>query len=426
MSMTTVAPVSPDPLRGAGPTPGPLRGTEPGPLRGTDATPGPLRGTRPTDTATVGRVPRSGPADIAIELVTGFDRFLELEADWNDAVDRAGVTHPFLCHEWFHTWWDCFGGGNRSLHILIARQDGRIVAIAPLMCERVLTYGVSVRKLDLLHNDHTPRADFVIAGPRDDAYRAIWQGLHDARREWDVLQLSRLPPDSPTRATIEGLAGADHCSTGVWHGDVSPYLTLSGTWESYLASLGAKFRSNLRNRLARLTKFGEPTLEVLDDVDAIARGRDDAIRLEASGWKAQAGTSIQSDPAVERFYRLLAERATARGWLRLLFLTAGGRRIATSYGSCYRGRLFLFKTGYDPEYATCSPFKLLTYFAIQAAYAEGLTEIDFLGDAEPWKLEWTHASRAHDWLYVFSLSRRAQLLHWMKFQMVPELKKWRA
>jgi CelD/BcsL family acetyltransferase involved in cellulose biosynthesis len=406
---------------------------------------GPLRGALPTTIDTemvavgrvpqsgsagqgsivVGRVPRSGPADAAIEIVSAFDRFVELEADWNDAVERAQVTHPFLTHEWFRTWWECFGAG-RSLHIVIARQDGQIVAIAPLMRERTHTYGVPARTLDLLHNDHTPRADFIIAGPRDEAYRAIWQALQKTADEWDILQLSRLPEDSPTRAIVERLAGAGRCSTGVWRGDVSPYLTLTGTWDSYLASLSAKFRSNLRNRLSRLAKIGEPALEVLDDPGAIEQAREDAIRLEASGWKAQAGTSIRSDAALERFYTRLAERATARGWLRLLFLTAGGRRIATSYGSCYRGRLFLFKTGYDPDYATCAPFKLLTSFAIQAAYEEGLTEIDFLGDAEPWKLEWTRASRAHEWLYVFSSTRRAQLLHWMKFQMVPELKKWRA
>ena len=31
----------------------------------------------------------------------------------------------------------------------------------------------------------------------------------------------------------------------------------------------------------------------------------------------------------------------------------------------------------------------------------GLTEVDFLGDAEPWKLEWTSTGRGHDWLFVF-------------------------
>jgi CelD/BcsL family acetyltransferase involved in cellulose biosynthesis len=136
--------------------------------------------------------------------------------------------------------------------------------------------------------------------------------------------------------------------------------------------------------------------------------------------------SVRPSRRIQRFYTLLAERAAARGWLRLMFLNVGGRRIATSYGSRFDHRLFLFKTGYDPAYATGSPFKVLTCFAIERAYAESLRELDFLGDAEPWKLEWTRTSRAHDWLFVFSGSVRARLLHSVKFQVVPELKRWRA
>jgi len=178
--------------------------------------------------------------------------------------------------------------------------------------------------------------------------------------------------------------------------------------------------------MSRLTNIGEPVLEILEDPEAIERACADAWRLEASGWKADAGTSIGSDPAVQRFYTLLAERATTYGWMRLLFLKVGGRRIAVSYSASYDGRLFLFKTGYDREFHTCSPFKVLTYLAAQDAYARGLREIDFLGDTEPWKQEWTPAARGHDWLFIFSNSRRARLLHSIKFQMAPELRKWRA
>jgi CelD/BcsL family acetyltransferase involved in cellulose biosynthesis len=367
---------------------------------------------------------RSGSA-IATQVISDYSAFLDLEAEWNDAVDRARVTDPFLRHAWLRTWWDCFAG-DRQLHVIVVRRDERILAIAPLMRETVQMYGLPIRKIDFIHNDHTPRIDFIVTGRTDEGYRAIWDALFETRDRWDLLQLSRIPRASGTRDAIQRLAQEQRCATGVWEGDVSPYLTLTGTWEEYHAGLSAKFRSNLRNRLSRLAKLGTPALEILEDAPSIAAARDEALRLEASGWKQQSGTSIRSDSAVERFYTLLADRATREGWLRLMFLTSGGRRIATSYGSRFGNRLFLFKTGYDPEFATCSPFKLLTWFAIQAAYAEGLSEVDFLGDAEPWKLEWTDTSRPHDWLFVFSGSVRARLLHSVKFQMVPELKKWRA
>lgn len=368
---------------------------------------------------------RAADGAITSQVVTDYEPFVRLEREWNNAVRRAKVPHPFLLHEWFRTWWDCFGT-NRRLHVVVVRDGEEIVAIAPLMTEQIHMYGVPARKVDLLHNDHTPRADVIVSGCPHVAYDAIWEALRDTSDQWDVLQLSRLPDQSPTRMALACLAEREGFATGTWRGDASPYVALSGTWDSYHASLPAKFRSNLRNRLARLRAYGEPQLEILDRPEDVAAAREDALRLEASGWKDETRTSITSDPSVQRFYSLLTERAAGRGWLRLMFLTVGGRRIATAFGSCFDGRLFLVKTGYDPAYASCAPFKLLMYLATRRAFADGLQEIDFLGDAEPWKLEWTSTSRVHDWLYVFPHTIRARLLHSLKFQVVPELKRWRA
>ena len=46
----------------------------------------------------------------------------------------------------------------------------------------------------------------------------------------------------------------------------------------------------------------------------------------------------------------------------------------------------------------------------------------FLGDSEPWKLEWTSTTRAHDWLFVFAGTPRGRLMHPLKFQLVPFLR----
>jgi CelD/BcsL family acetyltransferase involved in cellulose biosynthesis len=362
---------------------------------------------------------------VTTDVVGDYASFVALETEWNDAVERAHVPHPFLRHEWVRTWWDCFQGG-RQLHVIVVRDADRIVGIAPLMRETATSYGLPIRRLALLANDHTPRTDILVAGHADEVYRAIWQTLREDIDHWDVVQLTQLLKGSPTIPALTRLAAADSLPIGTWKSNDSPCLELAGTWDSYWASLSAKFRSNVRNRLSRLTQIGEPELEILSERTAIAGACGDAWRLEASGWKDQEGTSICSDPAVRRFYTLLAERAADRGWLRLVFLTVGGRRIAVSYSAIYDGRLFLLKTGHDREFHTCSPFKLLTYLAAQDGYARGLREIDFLGDTEPWKQEWTPAARPHEWLFVFSNSRRARLLHSIKFQMAPEIKKWRA
>ena len=372
------------------------------------------------------REPRIPNPESRVTIIRDYEQFVAVEHEWNDAVERAHIQHPFLRHEWVRTWWDSFAV-DQQLHIVIVRSDDRIVGIAPLMREKTVVYGLPVRRLALLANDHTPRTDFVIAGDENEVYGAIWNSLTSETERWDVLQLTQLPRASGTIPAMTRLASAGDWPIGTWKSSDSPYLELAGTWERYWASLSAKFRSNVRNRLTRLRQIGEPSLEILSDKAAIAAACGDVWRLEASGWKDKEGTSIGSDPAIQKFYTLLAERGGERGWLRLLFLTVGGKRIAVSYSAVYDGRLFLLKTGHDRAFHACSPFKLLTYFAVQEAYARGLREIDFLGDTEPWKQEWASTARGHDWLFIFSTSRRARLLHSIKFQMAPEIKKkWRA
>jgi CelD/BcsL family acetyltransferase involved in cellulose biosynthesis len=134
---------------------------------------------------------------LTVETITDERTFLQLQSEWDDAVERAQIGHPFLSHDWLRTWWECFRGEAR-LHIVVVRSAGRIVAIAPLMFERARMYGMPVRRIRLLQNDHSPRADFIVVNPATQAYRAIWTALFHERHSWDVLQLSQLPPETPT------------------------------------------------------------------------------------------------------------------------------------------------------------------------------------------------------------------------------------
>ena len=167
----------------------------------------------------------------SVDTISDYAAFVDFEPEWNETVARAGITHPFLRHEWVRTWWDCFGAGRR-LHILVVRSDNRIIAIAPLMRESTQMYGLPVRRICFLQNDHTPRTDIIVTERPGDACRAIWNALRNGRERWDLLQLNQLPKDSPTRELIAGLAAADGCTTGLWQSGDAPYLELTGTWDS--------------------------------------------------------------------------------------------------------------------------------------------------------------------------------------------------
>ncbi len=353
--------------------------------------------------------------------MSDYQTFLALEPVWNELIASSGLNHPFGEHLWHRTWWECFGGGC-AFRVLVAWDGGEPIGIAPLILKPARMCGINANVLGFFYNDHVPRADFIIARNRPEAYHAIWKHLREDN-SWDVLQLSQLTDDSETRRQILLFTERDRFSSGVWQSCASPYLPLTSSYEAYASSLAAKHRANLRNRNKRLRAMGEVHSETICSNRDLNGDLADLCRLEAAAWKGEENTAIACSPQRLRFYSLLAERSAERDWLRLHFLRAGNARVACDFSLEYNNRLFLLKTGYDPAYAAYSPYNLLLESVLHSAFEKGLVEYDLLGDNLDWKSRWTSLVRPHEWLFVFGESLKGRLLHTAKFQVAPLLKR---
>jgi CelD/BcsL family acetyltransferase involved in cellulose biosynthesis len=366
-----------------------------------------------------------GPSgDLHVEVVSDPQEFAALEPLWNQLIDEARPGHPFLEHSWVRTWWECFGHAMR-LQILLVTRGGRVVAIAPLVEDSVRMFGVTLRRLGFFYNSHVPRQEFLVAQYAEEAYTAIWNHLGRGSR-WDILQLNQLEQESRTLREMELHARAYGRPVETWLSGNCPYVPVRASfasWSQYLSSLPAKHRSNLRNRMKRLSEAGSVEIETIDSHSGLAQALDDGIRLESAAWKGEEGTAIGCDPNLSRFYRDFARQAAERGWLRLHFLKAGGERVAFDYSLQYRGRMFLLKHGYHPDYARLSPSQLLLQGVLECAFGEGLEEYEILGDNTEWKQNWTSEVKKHYWLFAFSNSWRAGYAHAAKFRAAPLLKR---
>lgn len=365
---------------------------------------------------------QEAPGVLSVEAVWDFRSFLDLEPVWNRLSEEAGLGHPFLSHEWVRTWWECFGRG-KELHILVVKEGNKALAIAPLMVSQKRLYGFQVRCLEFIYNSHVPRFDFIVARRPEEAYRAVWDYLRQRERLWDVLELCQLPAGSRTLEEVPRLAAADGLLVGLWRSDDSPYLPLGGSWDAYLKSIPRKHRQNLRRRLKRLQELGRVEVEVICSNEELEGVLEEGFRIEGAAWKAEAGTAISSDTATRRFYTQLALKVSRRGWLRLVFLTVQGQRIAFFYGLACHNKYFVLKPGYDPRFSSYSPSNLLYYLLLPKLFAQGLAELDFLGKAEESKLDWTRQVRSHYWLYVLRNKPGLRFLHQMKFGLVPWLQR---
>ncbi len=362
-----------------------------------------------------------GLAEIRVETISEYQAFLDLEPVWNEVAEAAGLDHPFLEHAWVRTWWECFGAGS-TLQILVLKAGDQTVAIAPLILTNARMWGIKVRRLGFFYNAHVPRADFLIAQRPGEVYRAIWNHLSQ-RRNWDLLQLCQLSEGCATLEAIPGLAAPDGCEIVTWMSGASPYLPIRDSWDKYFNNLPGKHRANLRNRFKRLNGIGPVEVESIASAEQVAGGLDAALELEAAAWKGKARTAISCDADVTQFYAALSHRAAERGWMRLNFLRAGPQRIAFDYSLSYKNRIHLLKLGYDPAYAPYSPSNLLLFLILQSTFERGIGEYDFLGESADWKLQWTKQARPNYWLFVFSSAYKGRLLHLIKSQIVPLLKR---
>jgi GNAT acetyltransferase-like protein len=364
-----------------------------------------------------------GQLPLDVQLVTDYQAFVQLEPIWNRLVEEAGTDHPFVRHEWICTWWDTFKPDGQ-LYIILVKEGSKAVALAPLMLDRGKIYGCSVRRLRGIANIYTERFDFILGSRPQEACETIWRFLARHASEWDMLELRQVPEGAQVSQHVMRAAFEDQFLLGQWHSTDGPYIPIMPTqqsWDRYLKSLSKKHVSNLRGRAKGLHRLGTVQCEIVEGGEHLAEDLQEAFLLEAAAWKGQAGTAILNAPDRLNFYRRLLSLAAERGWLRLHFLTVNGKRIAVQMALQFQNKLYILKSGYDPHYAAFAPSLVLCEMMLREAWTRQLSEVDFLGSSERWKLEWAKQARAHCWLFVFPNRRRPRLLHRLKFKVVPRL-----
>ena len=399
---------------GVAPSLGRMEALDPGTAAGLDP---PARDATGTEAAVGIDVRELHASTALVQLAPAWDK---LRAE---IVARGGTAGPFLRREWIAVQAQAIA--PRGYRLLAAWQGGELRGLLPLVAESRRLSGAPARILRSLSDEHSQRFDALVAG--DDVARAlIAHLLRD--RSWDVIELRDAVTEARTGvAALAGAARAAGCAVELWPSLLSPYLPLPATTAA-LEDLGtAKFRANLKRRKRKLEReVGSVRYQCLSrgaGPEELAAAIEDALRLEAAGWKGAAGTAIACDEALVHRYRTLAATFARRGELALYFLVLNGERRAFKLGIVDDGVCYLFKTGYDPALSSYGPGYLLVEAMLHDLIGRGVHTLDFLGDDAPWKREWTDLTRAHAWHHLFRDSWRGRALRAWKYVALPALRR---
>jgi CelD/BcsL family acetyltransferase involved in cellulose biosynthesis len=314
--------------------------------------------------------------------------FDAIQDDWNRLLLTSAANNIFLRWEWIYTWWTHFSNA-RELQIIAVRDGAQLVGLVPLYLEKASPFRRSLRFCsDELSPDYV---DVIAAPDREIAVCSVISDFLQDKLSWDLCSLENLRSDSLFYEHIiaKRIRNNSRC------GHICPYVALHGNFDSYFnerLQSGLKRFHLPKKRRTLFEELGVKHTVALTDAD-LKIGLAELFRLHDERARTIGRETTFTQPTVQRFHIEVSQLFLKQGFLNLQLLWSGNRAISASYGFNYRQKVYLFQSGFDPEWGKTSAGAVLTQIMIEEAYAKQFTEFDFLKGMENYKSLWANASR---------------------------------
>ncbi|MFH1382983.1 MAG: GNAT family N-acetyltransferase [Chloroflexota bacterium] len=301
------------------------------------------------------------------------ESFESLTACWNDTHQYLPWTPLFVLPAWLKVWWQELGAGS-ELHLGAIREDGHVVGIAPLLVKEAQAAIVG-------SPDVCDYLDFVIApGKETDFYNILLDDLK--KQAIHHLDLRPLRPESTVCAHLVNIARqrGDEVIPGAE--DVSVELDLPATWEEYLRGLDGKQRHEIGRKLRRLAGEGKVEYRTVKDKEAMPEALEAFFKMftESRQDKAMFLTDKR-----ESFFRSMTGAMAEISLLRFGVLDLDKQPVAMVLYFDYKDSVYLYNSGYNPDYSSLSVGVLCKVLCIQECIQQGKKKFDFLKGDETYK-----------------------------------------
>lgn len=280
-------------------------------------------------------------------------------AFWDRLARQSAEPNPFL-ESWYLLPALRSLDPRGSARLLVCESDGELTGLLPI------SFHPRYYRYPLPHLTGWRHANAFVGTPLIAAGReeAFWSALlawADANAGAALfLHLADLPLDGPVARALETVGDRQGRGAMLVHREERAMLASRLDPGAYCAAaLTGKKRKELRRQHARLTELGAVTFERQRDESGLEAWTDAFLRLEASGWKGGAGSSMGSVPATAALFRAALAGAAARGKLERLALVLDGRPIAMLATFLTPPGAFSYKTAFDERFARFSPGVLL-------------------------------------------------------------------
>ena len=281
----------------------------------------------------------------------------------------------FILPAWLKAWWECFGEEEEPC-LYSFWESGRLVGLAPLRKK-----GKTARFIGSA--DVCDYLDFITSPGKE---KAFFMALLPVLQNQGIHKLE-LESQHPASRVFEGVFSAsleDRFPAKFYFAreDLSFEKPLPGTWDDYLASLSKKQRHEVRRKLRRLER--ETSSYRYRDID-----QEEAVEEFIPSFLALFGRNPEKANFLtaqrEQFFKRLITLTARKNLARFGLLEIDGEVAAAVLYFDYRGRVYLYNSGYVPEYGHLSAGLLSKVQCLKYSIERGSTVFDFLKGQEVYK-----------------------------------------
>lgn len=318
-----------------------------------------------------------------IELVESNEQWGNIKKVWNDLLEKSKINVPFLTYQWQKIWWDFFGN-DKELRIFVGYNiDGTVSGIAPFYAE-TSENGRRIYRF-IGGEDISDYLDFIVEKDCEAEFIKSVLSYIIKEEKWDEFRLFNIPDESNTSNALQDYCRANSLNISIEKGKNCPVLMLPGGWDKYMQGLNGKSRHELRRKIRKVEKELKDIQYTSTDVSRdFEKDIHDFLLLHRKASKEKA---LFMNEQMEKFFELISQVFYKMGWLRIYFLSSGNIRISALMCFDYQDNIYLYNSGYDPEYSSVSPGMALLGYCIKDSILREKKIFDFMRGNERYKYE---------------------------------------
>jgi CelD/BcsL family acetyltransferase involved in cellulose biosynthesis len=296
----------------------------------------------------------------------------DMSPQWLDAIMHSQKTEP------------------NAVRVIAAFRDTSLVLVWPFITRRDSWKKLRRIAVIPIYSVFCLHHSLLTSEPVDLMLHEILTILDSVEPYYTWMQFTRLTEGS---GFAEAIKRIPHRRMRTELGLTPPYLPISTSWDEFLKSKSANFRSNLKRKAKKLETRGKVEHVYFTDKESLSSKLNLVRSIEETSWKAESGTAITSRKWEWDFYQRLVSQTGTGIEAVLTFLTLDGTPIAYDLSLLGHSTAYCMKTSYSASYADLSPGYVLRAALMQYIFDRGVKEYDFLGANERYKLEWSDETR---------------------------------